>query len=327
MKDPYQTLGISSEASDEEIKKAYKELAMKWHPDRNQGDKGAENRFKEINEAYQILKDGKYNPFLHGPGANPGGNPFIDFDEMFKRHFNDGGTGSAWGFSSRPHMRVNRTAIHISIEEAHRGVQKKIQINETNVCIKCKGVGFKFTNDKCAGCGGSGQIRRAMGAIHIATSCQHCRGFGHKMDSPCTECGGKGKKIDTQELKITIPAGIMIGQSIRPRPNLEIVIDYAPHPKFRPLNKRTGQIGSEIDVNMFDAMFGNNLDVDTLNGIKKLKINPGTQPGTILRIKNGGIGNRADHLIVVNVQLPTNLTDEQNELLKKLQVSMGENNG
>jgi molecular chaperone DnaJ len=328
MKDPYKTLGINPDASNEEIKKAYKELALKWHPDRHQGNKDAEERFKEISEAYQLLKDGRHNPHTN---FNSGAQPFINLDELFNQHFSSRGfnfnDGGIFGNFRQRHVRINRTTMHISMEDAHRGVQRKIQINEISACTNCKGTGFNFSEDKCDVCGGSGQIRKDMGAIHIASSCTSCKGFGHKMKDKCLICNGTGKITGTQEVDITIPAGTMIGQSIKPRQDLEIIITYNKHPEFKLLDERSGQIGSEINIDLFNAMLGNNININTLEGTKKLKISPNTQPGTILRIKNGGIGGRADHFVMINVQLPTKLTTEQKELVKKLQTSVGENNG
>lgn len=313
MKDPYSILGISQDASEEDIKKAYKKLALKWHPDRHKTDKTvAEERFKEINEAYNLLKDGKYNTF----------NPFMSSSFNINDLFN-----SVFNFNPF-HKNKKTTTMSISMEEAHSGCQKKIHLNEINVCTKCKGLGAKITKEPCKVCNGSGQIRvsTSMGNVHIVRSCHVCKGYGHALGDICDYCNGTGKKEISSELVITIPPGILHGQTIyHPKSNLSITIIYSPHKIFKLIDNSTGQIASNVTINMFDAMLGNSIEIDTLNGKKILKVKVGTQPNSIMCIKNGGIGGKADHLINIEVVLLKNLTDEQKELLQKLKQTQ-ENN-
>jgi len=315
MKDPYATLGVSPDASKEEIKKAYKDLALKWHPDRHQGDKKAEERFKEISEAYNLLKDGKYNPYVQ---SGPTGFDSFNINEMFNHAF------GGFGFSFRTQQRVKTGNMAISIEEAHGGCKRKIRLSEVHGCADCRNVGRVITQEVCDKCGGSGQVRSAMGAIHIARPCDACGGYGRKLGDNCNSCNGQGKKEIHKELEVNVPPGILHGQKVYPQSNLQITILYKPHSYFKLLDENTGQIGSNITIDMFDAIFGNNVEIDTLNGRKSLKINPGTQPGAILRIKRGGVGGRADHLVNINVILPKDLNEKQKELLQKLQKTMGE---
>jgi len=318
MKDPYTTLGVSKDASIEDIKKAYKKLALEWHPDRHQGDKEAEERFKEINEAYNLVKDGKYNPFANGHASI---DPFSGIGDFFSQIF---GFGRSQNHS--PPKRVKTTNMTITMEEAHTGCNKKIKYKEVNVCTKCKGIGFELTNEPCKSCNGSGQIRSAVGAgnIHIARTCHVCKGFGRTMGPACSSCAGTGKIETERVLDVVIPAGILHGQKIRPSSDLEITIFYFPHPQFKLLDRMSGKISSNVSISMFDAILGKNVEIETLDGKKTLKIIPGTQPGSILRIKNGGVGKRTDHLINVEVKLPEKLNEQQIKLLQKLQKTIGE---
>lgn len=317
--DPYKTLGVEPGTSDEEIKKAYKRLALEWHPDRHQGDKVAEEKFKEINVAYQLLKDGKYD-------SQMAGNSFVDVNDLFGRLDLDQMFQQAFGgnpfFGSRNARSVKRGEMHISLEDAHSGCQKKLKIGSEETCLQCKGTGLILLEDeKCGACGGSGQIRKVMGAVHIATSCAYCHGFGSKPAGVCQVCSGKGRILKSEEMTVFIPAGVLNGQRIRVRPDLEVTVLYLRHPDFSVLDGFS--IGSNIAVSLFDAMLGISTDVKTLSGTRKVRINPGTQPNSILRIRGGGIGGKGDHLIEVAVELPKNLNDEQQQILKLLQDSLG----
>lgn len=313
MKDPYSILGVSSDASKEDIKKAYKKLALEWHPDRHKTNKAiAEEHFKEINEAYNLLKDGKYNafnPFMR--------NDFFDINDLFNSAFNP--------FRK---TKEKNTTMSISMEEAHKGCQKKVHLKEVHICTKCKGTGAEITKEPCKICNGSGQIKTfiATGNIYIARTCRVCKGYGHALGNVCNSCNGTGKKETSSELIITIPPGILHGQTIyHSKSNLSITIIYSPHKIFKLIDNNTGQIASNVTINMFDAMLGSSVEIDTLNGKKVLKIKAGTQPNSIMCIKNGGIGGRANHLVNVEVLLLKNLTNEQTELLKKLKQTQESN--
>ena len=310
MKNPYEILGVSQDASEEDIKKAYKKLALEWHPDRHQGNKDAEDKFKEITEAFNLIKDGKYPPSR----GSFGGHGFSFVNDLFNQTFGFGGA-----------QQKKSATLNISIEDAHMGGSKKISLGEVKSCSHCRGVGLDILDINCPNCHGSGRITQQMGSLSLSKPCGKCRSTGKTLGAKCVFCFGTGKIESKEELIINIPAGILHGQKIYPRSDLQIIILYSPHNLFK-LVDEGGSISSNIDINIFDAIFGNNINIQTLNGIKSLKIQEGTQPGSVLRIKNGGVGNRGDHFINVNVKLPSNLNEEQKAILEELRKSMGEKN-
>lgn len=321
MVDPYKILGLEPGASKEEISKAYKKLALEWHPDRHQGDKQAEEKFKEINGAYQLLKDGNYDPNSFN-GNFDGFNIQDIFDQAFGSfgafydHFD-----SQYGFGKQNQIKY-RGEIQVSLEEAHLGCSKKLSIQEETVCTKCKGSGVTVCIDFCTHCHGSGSIRQKFtGAFVLSSTCGHCKGTGHKIEGVCGVCSGRGKIAKTEEVVAIIPSGVKNGQVIRIRQDLEVVISYAPHAEFK---FKGLDIISKFEVNMFDILLGASVEVKTISGTRTLKINPGTQPNSTLRIKNGGIGGKGDHLIEIKLTIPKNLTENQIEILKQLKETFKE---
>jgi molecular chaperone DnaJ len=315
MKDPYATLGVQQGASEEEIKKAYKDLALKFHPDRNPGNVEAEEKFKSITEAYNAIKNG-YNP--NAPSHN--GTP--NWQDIFNQTFGGaGGHGFDFGGPFRRASQMKRGQISISFEEAYNGCMKELQINDTNHCNSCSGSGIQFSEAGCSHCGGLGQQSTVQGSIRFSRTCMNCGGAGKAPNGKCNACNGTGKNTRSQKVSVNIPAGVAVGQVVRVNNELEIVIDYKPHVEFILLNNGV-DILSRITINMFDALLGKVVDVNTLAGEKGLSIPEGCQPKSLLRLKGMGMklanGVTGDHLVEVSVSLPKQLTEEQKELILKL---------
>ena len=315
MKDPYATLGVQQGASEEEIKKAYKDLALKYHPDRNGGDKEAEEKFKSVTEAYNAIKNG-YNPNaqVHGGQAN--------WQDIFNQTFGGSGIhGFDFGGPFRRASQMKRGQISISLEEAYSGCVKELQINDTNNCSSCSGSGIQFSEAGCSHCGGLGQQSTVQGSIRFSRTCMNCGGFGKAPSGKCKICNGTGKSTRSQKVSVNIPAGVAIGQIIRVSNELEIIIDYKQHVEFMLLDNGV-DILSRITINMFDALLGKVVDVNTLAGGKGLNIPEGCQPKSLLRLKGMGMklsnGVTGDHLVEVSVSLPKQLTEEQKGLILKL---------
>jgi len=320
---PYEILGVAQGASEGEIKKAYKELAKKWHPDKHEGDKAAEEKFKEISGAYELLKK---NNWQLPQQAMP--NFGLNFSDLFNQAFGNG--FDPFGAPTR-RIRKRKAQLEITFEEAYDGCEKKVQIHNAETCSVCGGHGLKLQDALCSQCNGNGHIRTQQGFLTISTTCNTCRGLGRAPGGMCDKCGGQGKKIITQETVIKIPPHTRHGAILRPEADLEITIMYKKHNEFVLLNDGA-DIGSTLNINMFDAILGNSMNIKTLSGTKRLKVNPSTQPGTVLRIKDGGFrrsnGQRGDHLVEISVEIPNKLTEEQMELIKKLKSSFGgEDNG
>lgn len=311
MNDPYKVLGIKSGASKDEAKKAWKKLAQEWHPDKNQGSKEAEEKFKEINAAYDIIKEGKFR----GSGSSP----FTNFSDIFNQTF---GFGSPFGFNEQ--RTIKKTGkIQITLEEAYNGCNKTININDFVNCERCS-QGIVFGQESCAICNGTGQKTVDRGFIKMSTTCSHCKGMGREIVGKCKECGGRGGKTVERKFNISVPPGTEYGKVFNVAKDIDIMVIYAPHKEFQLIDNARDIIGS-AKIDMFDAILGNSIKVNSLSGSKNLKISPDTQPGSILRIKDGGLkdanGHWGDHLIVIKVELPNNLTEEQVDLLNKLKDS------
>ncbi len=346
-KDYYKTLGVERNASAEEIKKAYRQLAKKYHPDLNRDDENAAQKFKEVNEAYQVLSDdqkrAQYDQFGSGAfdgtgGANAGysgfggfGGGFSGFEDIFESFFGGGGArrrGPARGTDIE-------TSIRIEFEEAAFGVKKDITINRYEECEACGGSGAKKGTGKrtCPTCGGSGQIRRSMGGFMNITTCQQCGGTGEIIDDPCQVCAGTGKVIKKRVISINIPAGINDGQTLTlygqgnagdqgaEAGALLIYIRVKPHKKF----KREGaDLYLDLPVSFGQAALGCELQVPTLEGEVKYKMPAGTQTGTVFRLREKGIkylrqDRKGDLFVKVNVEIPRKLTERQKELIAELE--------
>lgn len=329
MNDPFKILGLEPGASEEEIKKAYKKMALEHHPDRHPGDKEAEERFKEISGAYETLK--KNNWKQESFGGNYGFNGFssvnIDINELFNQAFGGGGYGPNPFGRGRKVGRVKTGRLYISLEEAYHGCTKKVNVNDVINCETCKGRGYKLTDQKCVACDGRGQMRNAQGSISMIVTCQACKGFGRSIASMCMDCNGKGKKSRNQEVTINIPPGTHHGAKVNPSNDLQVQVLYSQHKEYK-IVPNSLNIVSDKEIDMFTALLGGSISVNTLGGVKKVKIPAGCQPETILRIKQAGMKIKhsvGDHMLNIKVKLPTELTEEQKELLQTIQKQLEEN--
>ena len=363
-RDYYEVLGVSKGATDEEIKKAYRKKAKQYHPDLNPGDKTAEAKFKEANEAYEVLSDkdkrARYDQFGHagvdpnfgagGPGGGFGGfGGFdmgdIDLGDIFGSFFGGGfGGGSSRARCGPMKGDTLRASVTISFEEAAFGCEKEITLNRTEPCDDCHGTGCApgTTAEVCPDCHGSGQIRiqRGGGAFTFATTttCPKCGGKGKIIHQPCKSCGGAGSVRRQRKLTVSIPAGIDNGQAVSlrgqggagknggPAGDLLISVTVRPHEFF----KRDGtSVYLEHPVTFLQATLGAELEIPTIDGKVKWSLPAGTQPGTTFRLRGKGIPSvngrgRGDQYVTVNVQVPTGLTHEQKEALRAYGEAMGE---
>ena len=363
-RDYYEVLGVSKGASDDEIKKAYRKLAKKYHPDMNPGDKGAEAKFKEVNEAYSILSDSekraRYDQFGHagvdpnygagGPGGGFGGFDMgdIDLGDIFGSFFGGGFGGFGGSTSSRrngPQKGESlRASLTISFEEAAFGCEKEINLNRTEECEACHGSGAEpgTTAETCPDCRGTGVVRvqqRTGGFAFSSTApCSRCRGTGKIIHTPCKACGGSGSVKKTKRVTVSIPAGIDDGQAISlrgqgnagknggPAGDLIVAVHVKPHPQFH----RDGTtVLYEQPVTFYQAVMGAELEIPTIDGKVKYNLPAGTQTGTTFRLRGKGIPElrgrgRGDQYVTVRVQVPTSLNGEQKEALRAFAEAMGE---
>ena len=363
-RDYYEVLGVSKGASDDEIKKAYRKLAKKYHPDMNPGDKEAEAKFKEVNEAYSILSDSekraRYDQFGHagvdpnygagGPGGGFGGFDMgdIDLGDIFGSFFGGGFGGFGGSTSSRrngPQKGESlRASLTISFEEAAFGCEKEINLNRTEECEACHGSGAEpgTTAETCPDCRGTGVVRvqqRTGGFAFSSTApCSRCRGTGKIIHTPCKACGGSGSVKKTKRVTVSIPAGIDDGQAISlrgqgnagknggPAGDLIVAVHVKPHPQFH----RDGTtVLYEQPVTFYQAVMGAELEIPTIDGKVKYNLPAGTQTGTTFRLRGKGIPElrgrgRGDQYVTVRVQVPTSLNGEQKEALRAFAEAMGE---
>jgi len=352
-RDYYEILGVSRNASSDDLKQAFRRLARKYHPDVNkQAD--AEERFKEINEAYAVLSDPEkraaYDRFGHAGVRGAGGAQdftvdFSDFADIFGDLFGFGG----FGRTSRRARNIPRRGadlqyrLDLDFEEAVFGVEKEIEITRDEICTTCNGVGAEPGTSpvRCATCNGAGEIRQArqtfLGSMVQVTTCPTCGGQGETITTPCHTCRGRGLERKTRKKVVRIPAGVDSGTQIRlagegqpgsnggPHGNLYIVINVRPHKYFR---RRDTDVLLDLDINVAQAALGADVQVPTVDGLEIMRIPPGTQPGKVLRLRGKGVprlrGNgRGDQLVIINVEIPKRLTNEQRQLFEQLAESLG----
>lgn len=360
-RDFYEVLGVSRGASDDEIKKAYRKLAKQYHPDLNPGDKTAEAKFKEINEAYEILTDkdkrSRYDQFGHAgvdPNFGAGGGGFggfnmgdIDLGDLFGSFFGGGFGGAQRANPNAPRRGENlRTAVTISFEEAAFGCEKEITVTRSEPCQTCHGNGCApgTTAEVCPDCHGTGSIRiqRGGGAFTFATSapCTRCQGTGRIIHTPCPDCHGEGSVRKQRKLTVTIPAGIDNGQAISlrgqggagvnggPAGDLLISVTVRPSDKFR---REGTAVYYDQPVSFAQAALGAKLTIPTIDGNVEYTMPRGTQPGTTFRLRGKGFPSvngrgRGDQFVTVHIETPRGLSREQKEALRKFSETLKEHN-
>ena len=350
--DYYEILGVPKTAEEREIKKAYKRLAMKFHPDRNQGDKEAEAKFKEIKEAYEVLTDAQkraaYDQYGHAAfeqggmgGGGFGGGGFgggADFSDIFGDVFGDifGGGRGRQRAARGADLRYN---MDLTLEEAVRGVTKEIRIPTLEECDVCHGSGAKAGTQPqtCPTCHGSGQVQMRQGFFAVQQACPHCHGRGTLIKDPCTKCHGHGRVEKTKTLSVKIPAGVDTGDRIRlagegeavehgaPAGDLYVQVQVKQHAIFE---REGNNLYCEVPINFAMAALGGEIEVPTLDGRVNLKIPGETQTGKLFRMRGKGVksvrgGAQGDLLCRVVVETPVGLNDKQKQLLKELQESFG----
>ncbi|KAF0811296.1 Chaperone protein DnaJ [Andreprevotia sp. IGB-42] len=350
-KDFYELLGVNADASDDDIKKAYRKLAMKYHPDRNPDSKDAEAKFKEIKEAYEILSDSQkraaYDQYGHA-GIDPqsgmgGGGGAGGFSDAFSDIFGDifGGGGQRGGRSNVYRGADLRYNMEISLEEAARGVEKQIKIPSHEECEVCHGSGAKPGTDAktCHTCGGHGQVRVSQGFFSIQQTCPTCHGSGKYIPDPCRKCSGTGRVQTHKTLAVKIPAGVDEGDRIRlsgegepgvnggPPGDLYVVVHLKAHSVFQ---REGNDLHCEMPISITIAALGGEIEIPTLDNKARISIPAGTQTGQVFRLRSKGIkGVRSaitgDLMCHVVVETPVSLTSRQKELLKEFEeISQGE---
>lgn len=350
-RDPYEVLGVAREASQDEVRKAYLKLAHKYHPDKTGGDKHAEDKLKEVNAAYDVLKNPEkrqaYDRFGSTDGQGFGGfggggfggqtggfggegfeAPFEDFFDML---FGQGG-------KRRPGMQPGNDLelrLRVTLEEAYKGTKKKLRFGRMENCGECHGTGAAAGSrpETCGQCHGSGQVRVAHGFFSVTRTCPGCAGSGRTVSKPCRSCGGRGQKKSNRELSVDVPAGVDTGSRLRvggegeagvgngPRGDLYIHIEVEPHPVF----KRDGvTIVCELPVSIAQVALGASVRVPTLNGEAELKIPAGSQSGAQLRLRGLGMPDlrgyrQGDQVVRLAVETPVKLSRRQKELLRQFE--------
>ncbi|NOQ36660.1 MAG: molecular chaperone DnaJ [Methylococcaceae bacterium] len=347
--DFYKLLGVNKNASDAEIKKSYRRLAMKFHPDRNTDDPTtAEKKFKEIKEAYEILSDPKkrsafdqfghagVDPSMGGQGGYSGAEGFGDvFGDVFGDIFGGGGRQQRSSVQRGSDLRYN---LELSLEEAVGGTETKIRVPVLTACGECKGTGAKKGSSpvSCSTCHGHGQVRMQQGFFSVQQACPTCHGSGKQIKDPCRKCHGQGRVQETKTLSVKIPAGVDTGDRIRlagegeagerggPAGDLYVQVQVKDHAIF---TRDDSNLYCEVPISFPNACLGGEIEVPTLDGKVKLKIPAETQTGKLFRLRGKGVkpvrgGAQGDLLCRVQIETPVRLTKEQTELVKKLGESL-----
>jgi len=363
-RDYYDVLGVTRSSSADEIKKAYRKMAIKYHPDKNPGDKQSEENFKEAAEAYEVLsnpeKKQRYDQFGHAGGASSAngggyGGGHMNMEDIFSQFgdiFGGGGGGSPFDsfFGGQQQTRGGRRAargtnlrikVKLSLEEIAKGVEKKVKVNKQVVCTSCDGSGAKDKSsfNTCQTCNGSGAVRRVtntiLGQMQTTSTCPTCNGEGTQITSKCNSCHGEGLMRGEETISINIPAGVSEGMQLSmsgkgnaaPRGgipgDLIILIEEIPHES---LKREGNNVIHDLHISFIDAAIGASVEVPTIDGKAKIKIEPGTQGGKILRLKGKGLPevnsyHKGDQLIYVNIWTPKALSKDERDMLDKLRES------
>jgi molecular chaperone DnaJ len=343
-KDYYRILGVARDATPDEIKKQYRQVALKYHPDRNPGNKESEEKFKEAAEAYEVLRDPEkrrlYDLYGHEGVSSTGFTGFHDFSDIF-RTFGDifgdifGGLGDFGHREGRPQAGSDlRYDLTLDFMDATLGTEVSIEVPRVVTCQTCAGSGAKPGTMKvpCPACGGRGVITRTQGIFQITTTCSRCGGLREFIAEPCPDCHGEGQIREKKKLKVKIPPGVDSGTHLvmagegnagrfgGPAGDLYIILQVRPHQLFR----RDGyDLHLEVPISFVQASLGTRLTVPTLKGTKEIVVPPGTQPGEVIRLRSEGVpypkgARQGDLLVEVKVVIPRDLTERQTELLKEL---------
>ncbi len=349
-RDYYEVLGVEKNASADDIKRAYRRLALKYHPDKNPGDKEAETKFKECAEAYEVLSDSdkrqRYDQFGHDGLRGAGihdysrmnwqdiGSIFEDLfgiDDIFGDVFGGGRRGrSSRGGASRGYDL--ETTVELSLLEIAKGTERTIEYTRQDLCSECSGSGAAKGSkpSKCPACGGRGQVARGGGFFQMVSTCPQCRGTGEIISNPCAKCKGSGREPKKRVISVKIPAGVHEGQAVRisgegeagtkggPPGDLYCYVHVKPHPF---LQRDGADIIASVPISFTQAALGGLIEVPTLNGTEELRIPPGTQNGNVFRIRGKGLpnmrsGRNGDELVAVHIEIPRKLNAKQQQLLR-----------
>ncbi len=332
-KDLYEILGVNKTASTDELRKAYRALAKKNHPDANQGDTEAEERFKRISDAYDILgnpekreqydlmRKSGHNPFAGGGGSGAEG--FGDLSEILRSMFGGGGGGSPFGGKGHPAQATAQVQIEIPFVTAARGGTVNRTLRLPIVCSKCNGIGGSG-KATCSSCGGAGRISSRQGFFSTQHPCANCGGRGYTLKEKCSACNGSGEIQSNEKVSLRIPTGASNGTTLRANIGGKAVLVHLKVKADRFFSRQGRDILCNVSVSAARAVLGTTIMVRTLDGKVKLKIKPGTQPGTVLRMRGKGIIHNSitgDQLVTVVVKIPENINDEQKLLWEKIRES------
>jgi len=344
-KDYYNVLGVKSDASSDEIKKAYRKLALKYHPDKNSGDSDAEQKFKEITEAYEILSDSNKREMYDSPGHQEfsfSGNPHDIFESFF---------GSFSGFESFFSSNVNTQQNHkgedisfkidIPLEDSFTGVEKELIFTRLTQCIKCLGEGVENDSDigECTSCEGTGKIHQKAAFLNITMACGTCGGAGKIVNKHCSQCAGEGRIPESKKIKVSVPQGILSGEKLRldnlgnchhmtnDPGDLFLRVDVIPH---NALEREMNNIHSRVRISYYQAVLGSDIDVETLHGKVQMTVPPGTQVGSVFKLDQKGMFRSdigiGDHYAHIEVKIPKEISEQEQRLIAELESITREKN-